>query len=233
MNFFPSFFLLYPLSSTQEVKLNYSRRINRPQTSTLNPFVDFSDPLNLRTGNPNLEAEFTDSFEFSYSKDWKKFFFAPTLFFRKSTNVIQRVIEVSDDNISTVTFDNINQRYLTGGEFVLRYSPTSHWNLTLNSNVFNLRITGESEEYTNNGWTSDFMLMSNLRIPNVCQFQVMGQYISPITIPQGELDEIYSINIGIRRPVLKNQGNISLSITDISDSRAFNISTFGDVFIAV
>ena len=144
--------------------------------------------------------------------------------------MIQRVIEVSDDNISTVTFDNINQRYLTGGEFVLRYSPTSHWNLTLNSNVFNLRITGESEEYTNNGWTSDFMLMSNLRIPNVCQFQVMGQYISPITIPQGELDEIYSINIGIRRPVLKNQGNISLSITDISDSRAFNISTFGENF---
>ena len=152
------------------------------------------------------------------------------MFFRKSTNVIQRVIEVSDDNISTVTFDNINQRYLTGGEFVLRYSPTSHWNLTLNSNVFNLRITGESEEYTNNGWTSDFMLMSNLRIPNVCQFQVMGQYISSITIPQGELDEIYSINIGIRRPVLKNQGNISLSITDISDSRAFNISTFGENF---
>jgi hypothetical protein len=34
------------------VQLNYSRRINRPGMRELNPFVNYSDTLNLRQGNP-------------------------------------------------------------------------------------------------------------------------------------------------------------------------------------
>jgi outer membrane receptor protein involved in Fe transport len=53
------------------VKLNYSRRIQRPQLYYLNPFINFTDTFNIQTGNPHLEAELTDAYEVSYSTFFK------------------------------------------------------------------------------------------------------------------------------------------------------------------
>ncbi len=49
---FPSLFLNKKLSDDDELQLNYTRRIRRPNFWQMNPFVDINDPLNLRQGNP-------------------------------------------------------------------------------------------------------------------------------------------------------------------------------------
>ena len=38
---------------------SYSTRVRRPNVSQLNPYIDETDPENLRTGNPELKGEFT------------------------------------------------------------------------------------------------------------------------------------------------------------------------------
>ena len=48
---FPSLFLTKTIAEGQEVQLNYSRRIRRPDFWNLNPFVDINDPFNIRQGN--------------------------------------------------------------------------------------------------------------------------------------------------------------------------------------
>jgi outer membrane receptor protein involved in Fe transport len=71
LSFFPSVFLSQKLKKEQELQLNYTRRINRPNFFQLSPFIDKSDFLNPRKGNPDLEPEFTNSFELSYQKIFK------------------------------------------------------------------------------------------------------------------------------------------------------------------
>ncbi|MEO6915514.1 MAG: outer membrane beta-barrel protein, partial [Chitinophagaceae bacterium] len=61
LSFFPSVFLSQKLKGDQELQLNYSRRINRPNFFQLFPFTDYSDSLNLSRGNPALTPEFTSS----------------------------------------------------------------------------------------------------------------------------------------------------------------------------
>jgi len=39
---------------------------------SLNPFTDIRDNLNLSTGNPNLQPEFTDSYELTTIQTWEK-----------------------------------------------------------------------------------------------------------------------------------------------------------------
>ena len=56
-NIYPSGFIKYHLAKTQEVQASYSRRVNRPESRTLNPFIDFGDTLTLRKGNPELKPE--------------------------------------------------------------------------------------------------------------------------------------------------------------------------------
>ena len=68
---FPSLYLSKKLNENEEIQLNYSRRVHRPNFWQLNPFIDINDPLNIQQGNPKLKPEFTNSMEFNYSKTLK------------------------------------------------------------------------------------------------------------------------------------------------------------------
>jgi outer membrane receptor protein involved in Fe transport len=61
ISLFPSVFLSQKLKGDQQVQLNFSRRINRPNFFQLIPFTDRTDPLNITRGNPDLVPEFTNS----------------------------------------------------------------------------------------------------------------------------------------------------------------------------
>ena len=92
------------LKGENEVVLSFSRRLNRPQVGTLNPFVDYSDPLNLRKGNPSLLPEYINSFEFSYNKNWKSYSINSTAYYRTIEGIITRYRTVDNAGIATTTF---------------------------------------------------------------------------------------------------------------------------------
>ena len=72
---FPNVSLSRNLKANQTFKFNYSRRIQRPQLSCLNPYEKESRLRNVTCGNPILEAEPTDSFELgftTYFKSWRR-----------------------------------------------------------------------------------------------------------------------------------------------------------------
>src|SRR5690606_34426303 len=43
---FPSIYLSKKINETDEIQLNYSRRVRRPNFWQINPFIDINDPLN-------------------------------------------------------------------------------------------------------------------------------------------------------------------------------------------
>lgn len=51
VSLFPSVFLSQKLKNNQEMQLNYTRKINRPNFFQLFPFTDYSDSLNISRGN--------------------------------------------------------------------------------------------------------------------------------------------------------------------------------------
>ncbi|HVW99218.1 MAG TPA: outer membrane beta-barrel family protein, partial [Candidatus Babeliaceae bacterium] len=68
-------------------------RINRPDYSDLNPFINTSDPKNVTTGNPDLKPEIWDRYEVSYNNDLGKIgSFMISLFYRQSNGDIQPFI---------------------------------------------------------------------------------------------------------------------------------------------
>ena len=58
VSLFPSIFLSNKMKNDQELQLNYTRKINRPNFFQLYPFTDYADSLNINRGNPNLNPEF-------------------------------------------------------------------------------------------------------------------------------------------------------------------------------
>ncbi|MBB1138259.1 TonB-dependent receptor domain-containing protein [Myroides sp. WP-1] len=63
---FPSVFVAYNPNEKHAFSFNYSKRINRPYSSILNPFRYYANTYSYNSGNPELDPSFTDNFELNY-----------------------------------------------------------------------------------------------------------------------------------------------------------------------
>ena len=90
-NLFPSTNFSYELDDKNTLQLSYSYRINRVDFRNLTPFADFADPRVYFVGNPNLNPEYTHSFEFSHLLDWSKGTLLSGIYYRHKTGVIERI----------------------------------------------------------------------------------------------------------------------------------------------
>ena len=192
LSLFPSVFLTKAIGDKQDIQLNYSRRINRPNFFQLMPNTDFSDPLNLQTGNPDLKPEFTNSLELSYQKTYgeKNNTFLATLFGKYTTDLISRYqsrqkVGNSDTVAFVTSWINATQAYAAGLELVFRNNITSWWEINLNTNVYYSKINGSNVvPDLENDQTSSFTKMNNtFKIKKGWSIQLSGEYQSKSALP--------------------------------------------------
>ncbi|MBK8346436.1 MAG: outer membrane beta-barrel protein [Saprospiraceae bacterium] len=62
------------------------------------------------------------------------------------------------------------------------------------------------------------------------RLQITANYTSPIVIPQGIKNEVYFIDLGFQQKILKGQGRLALTVTDIFDTQASVTNVSGSNF---
>jgi len=67
VNLFPAANFRYEFTKTKSLRIFYNGRTSQPSAEQLQPVADNSNPLNIRTGNPNLKQQFTHSVRFLYN----------------------------------------------------------------------------------------------------------------------------------------------------------------------
>ncbi|MFH0894241.1 MAG: TonB-dependent receptor [Bacteroidota bacterium] len=242
-SYFPSVHISYSLGkqkdslkrkseSSQELQLSYSRRINRPNTHTLNPFTDYSDPLNQRTGNPNLEPEYINSGEVGYLKRWDKVTLTSSIFYKYTTNMITRYRYFIKNNETTETVSdtsiimpiNANSATSYGMEFIFSMQPKEWWNLSGNFSFFNNAIEGGVDAVlsnSNSSWSAK--LTSNMKLPKGIDLQFMGNYRGPLATLQGIFDPGWSVDGAVKKDFFKNKLSVGLRCSDIFNTRKFRM----------
>ena len=193
ISLFPSVFLNQKLKHDQEIQLNYSRRINRPNFWQLTPFIDSSDILNPSIGNPGLKPEFTNSIEFSYQKVFKnKNNFLASIYYKNTNDLISRFQEVRTEPISgkeqlISTYVNANSSYVTGLELTMKNNIAKWWELTSNVNLFTSKISLEDPAVQKQDqFASWFAKINNtFKASKKLSFQLSGSYQSKSILPPG------------------------------------------------
>ncbi len=193
VSLFPSIFLNQKMKKDQELQLNYSRKINRPNFFQLFPFTDYSDSLNISRGNPNLNPEFTNNFELSYQKTFKnKDNFIASLYYKNTTDLITRYQSTETDiltgkDILVNSYINANSSYVTGMELVFKNKITKWWDLTSNFNIFTSKIkTGIAGQPDQDPIGSFFSKLNNtFKLPKNFSIQLSGEYQSKSVLPPG------------------------------------------------
>lgn len=194
VSFFPSIFLSNKMKGDQELQLNYSRKINRPNFFQLYPYTDFSDSLNISRGNPDLRPEFTNSFEISYQKTFKKNKdnFLVSLYYKNTTDLISRYLIAekkfpTNDTIAINTYINANSAYVTGLEMTLKTKLTKWWDMTSNLNLFTSKINIDiPNQPKQDQFASWFAKINNtFKLPKNFTIQLSGNYQSKTVLPPG------------------------------------------------
>ncbi len=233
ISLYPSAFILQKIGKTNEVKLNYSRRVHRPRGRQLNPFGNSTDPMNIRRGNPLLKPEYVNSYEFS----WQKFLgrsgsFTATVYHRYTTDVIQRFTNVDSSGRSVTTYENLDTQSDWGGELSLSLKITPWWQFMGGFNIFytDLAGTNESEELSNNGTNWNIKGTNSFKLPWDLSLQLSSRYYAPRIIAQGEASANFSMDFGLRKNLLDNKATISFNVRDVFQTRKWEATTSGEYF---
>jgi outer membrane receptor protein involved in Fe transport len=226
LNLFPSVFLSYELSKTSTVQLNYSRRLSRPRFRDLLPFTSFSDPRNFRAGNPDLNPEFTHSFEAGYLQYFEKGSLLSSVYYRNQTGVIQRVTleqftDSSDIPILLSQPINLAEKNSYGLEMNLSYDLLKWWKVNGNFNFFRAITRGgyEGQNFDADAITWTARASSKMSIPRFADFQLTFDYRGPQNLPQGRSLAMWSLDGGLSRDILKKKGTLTLSVRDVFNTR--------------
>ncbi|KJS05865.1 MAG: hypothetical protein VR77_07040 [Flavobacteriales bacterium BRH_c54] len=234
-NLFPSVHFSYELKKETSVQLSYSKRIQRPRHWYLLPFFSFSDARNVFTGNPNLNPEFSDSYEAGYLKMWKKGSLLSSVYYRYTTDVITRII-VPDDEGNTIRLPyNLGTRDAYGVEFSGSYDPFKVWSVRGSFNFFREIQEGElnNQRYDADTYTWSTRLNSKWTIKKKVNLQASAFYRAPRQEVQGSDKAMYSLDAGFSFDLLKGKGTITFNVNDIFNTRKWRGTAEGDNFISV
>lgn len=225
---YPSIFLTQKFKQEQQLQLSYSRRVNRPRGWDTNPFLDVSDPLIWRQGNPNLKPEDVHAYELSYSKYWKNITFISTAYMRQTNDVIQRIRSEADANgITIVTPQNLTSELSSGLELIGRFDVVKAWNFTGNVNLYQRKIEGVPAYgiVDNSGFSWNANLTNNFILPYNITLQVKGDYRSKEVMAQGKRNAMYVVDAGAKYDFKNKKSSLSLNVRDVFNTRNWSMIT--------
>jgi len=221
---YPSIFLTQKFKGDQQLQLSYTRRVNRPRPWDTNPFIDYSDPLSWRQGNPNLLPEDVHSYELSYSKFWSKVTLIGSVYSRHTNDLIQRVRSVPDSNgVIILTPFNLTQSTNSGVELIAKVDPIKAWSFTANVNGYHSNIDAvpayNISETSGYSWNAN--LTNNITLPYNISLQIRGDYNSSEIQAQGKRKAMYGVDGGAKYDFPNKKASLSLNVRDIFNTRKF------------
>lgn len=231
-NLFPSLHLTYSRDPENQFQISYSRRIRRPAYNDLSPFMTFSDNRNFFAGNPNLNPEFSDSFEIGHVKFYQEGSLSSSLYARNTQDKILRIRSVDANGFSTTFPQNIATEFATGMEFTGERNLNRWWKGDLSLNLFyakadasNLDAIYRSETFS---WFTRHT--SRIKINQSIDLQIRANYESPQNTPQGKMEALKWLDFSASKDIMKGDGTLTLNIIDVFSSRKMRYITQGDIF---
>ncbi|HEX7410662.1 MAG TPA: TonB-dependent receptor, partial [Bacteroidales bacterium] len=121
--FYPSLHTQYDLGKGRELQFSYSRRVQRPSPRELNPYIDYTDSLNIEKGNPALKPEFSNSLELGIEKFWHSSSLTSSIFYNRTNDVVEDISRLQGNGVTVTMPMNINTKTSYGMEMVGMVNP--------------------------------------------------------------------------------------------------------------
>ncbi|HZH71988.1 MAG TPA: TonB-dependent receptor [Mariniphaga sp.] len=228
---FPTFHSSYKIGENNELMASYSRRIRRPSGRDLDPNPNYMNRYTIRIGNPDLEPEYTDSYELGVLKRFGRSYLSLDGFHRITNNKIER-FEVFEDDIFYLYSDNFNRDYATGAELTGNIFFTEWLLVNASTSLYNYRITGDvngvSVDRKSTNWNG--RLNTTLNFSDNSRMQINGFFRGPSVSAQGESKGSFYTNVSYRHEFFDKKLSATVSVRDPLGMAKYERRTFGPDF---
>lgn len=221
LKLFPSLHFAYELKNNSFIQLSYSRRISRPRHWWLTPFFTFRDSRNFESGNPNINPEYTGSYEFGHLKYWKKGSILSSFYYRRTVEAMDRIVITDSTGITWRIPVNLGNTNAFGIEFSGSYELKKWWNINGSFNFYRAISEGEyaGKTYSNDAYAWTSKVTSRFSISRKLSIQTSFNYESPTSTNQGSAKAQYYWDGSASMDILKGNGTLSFNARDILNTR--------------
>ncbi len=229
---FPSVHFSYKFNEENSVQLSYSRRLSRPNFRDLLPFGSYSDSRNFRAGNPDLDPEYTNSFEMGYLRYWKSGSLLSSVYYRYRTGVFTRITVVDEEGLATNFPVNLGEEHSVGVELTVSQTLWKIWTLSAGVNAYYFQSYGtyQGESLDANSLAGNLRLTSKWALPKDFAIQAAATYRSPQQRSQGRSLSMTSLDLSASKELFKKKATLSLNVRDVFNSRVWRSETTTETF---
>lgn len=212
-NVVPNATVSYQINMTQQVRLGYNMRIQRPGIWYLNPYVNDVDPQDISYGNPNLDAEKSNNVNFNYSMFARKFSINASANYTFVNNSIQQYTFIDPENpgVSQTTYGNIGKRQQTGLFLYANWNPVTLFRLYMNGGADYTDLKSDKNNMKNSGFSGRIFLGTQFNFPKDFRIDLNGGYFSPWIQLQEKGSPFYFAGIRLNKDFLKKKLTLTLA----------------------
>ncbi|MCI3937377.1 TonB-dependent receptor [Chryseobacterium aahli] len=210
---FPSTFVSYK-EKKNVFSLSYSRRINRPSMSNLNPFRWYENPYSYSSGNPLLKPSYINNLELGYTYNNK---FSASIYYLKLKNGFGQISLI--DEISQIgTYLNYYDNNFYG--FNVSYTDQffKFWEASLSVNgsltdskVYNIEAEAQKGHSLSYSVNNTFTLNKNKTL----YFFLNYSQNLPYQNVNSSFHNFSNLNSGIKISLMEKQLQINATVTNI------------------
>lgn len=176
-------FLNYRLkfSSSRTLNMRYRGRSSQPSMAQLQPVADYSDPMRIVVGNPNLDPSFTHYFHLSFqdfNAESQRSIMVMSDFDMTQNSIVSRTHFNSETGAQTTTYENVNGVW-SGRVFSMFSMPLSNkaWQFTNHAFIMYNQRVGFNNGERNRSGSLMFNIMPAISFrPDNLEFELRPRY---------------------------------------------------------
>ncbi|BFP42140.1 outer membrane beta-barrel family protein [Flavobacteriaceae bacterium GF1] len=229
-DYFPSGGLTYQMNRKNQFALTYSRRIQRPNYQSLNPFEYQLDELSFSKGNPFLQPQYTNNIKLSHTFNYR---LTTSISYSYVTDFFARVTIADSETTNFLTTLNVADQEVINLGISYPKKIYEWWNIYFSLNAYISDFKATSDEFLPvRQETLSFYAQNTLTLSKTLKMEISGWYSSP-SIWGGtyQTESLGSLNLAFQKKLF-DRFTARLSFNDILFTVPWNGTTqFGDLFI--
>ena len=230
-NVLPNLTIRKEFNKTLNTSLVYRATIRRPGIGELNPNITYTDPYNIRFGNPFLRPSTSDNFDWNVSWIKGKYYVNTSIGYNKVKEVINSIRTLAGGGKTETTWLNIadRQEYEASVFGGFTFSRVFRVN---GSVVFRHNQYGEREKTLykyRDGNTFLTTLNYSFTPSNVLSFEGNARF-NNYADAQGKSRSNLNMNFGIQRKFMDRRLIVTLNIIDPFTVQKYTTYTYGPNF---
>nr|WP_294793074.1 outer membrane beta-barrel family protein [uncultured Mucilaginibacter sp.] len=215
LNFFPSVFINHSFGKKNDLGFSYSRRIDRPNYSNLNPFIYYLDPYTYSKGNSFLKPQYTNNFELNYTYNKT---ITVGLGYSHTTDVItELILPLPGTNTTYQTNDNLRTQESYSVNIYSPYKIAKWWSGNVNFNGFYLGFKSDNFAGGNVDNGRAAFTVKSTQTLTVAKFkaEITGNYNSALAYGIYYIFPRYSIDAGVSRSFANKKLTVKVALNDV------------------